>query len=140
MSGLHLLMILAELMTSHAPLPKVHSHAIWHKNNFEILLNIPLEHALTKHGLVYSNAPWSLPWCSSTNLQFPHRVPFTNEEKMPWCPCPFKRLNLRFKDAMSDFWPQTLKNRFLGVNGISKSITRSNKKKNLTFTFNDQEP
>ena len=27
--------------------------------------------------------------CSSRNLQFPHRVPFT-EEKMPWCPCPFK--------------------------------------------------
>ena len=27
--------------------------------------------------------------CSSRNLQFPHRVPFT-KEKMPWCPCPFK--------------------------------------------------
>ena len=27
--------------------------------------------------------------CSSGNLQFPHRVPFT-EEKLPWCPCPFK--------------------------------------------------
>ena len=27
--------------------------------------------------------------CSSRNLQFHHRVPFT-KEKMPWCPCPFK--------------------------------------------------
>ena len=27
--------------------------------------------------------------CSSRNLQFPHRVPFT-KEKMPWCPYPFK--------------------------------------------------
>ena len=27
--------------------------------------------------------------CSSRNLQFSHRVPFT-KEKLPWCPCPFK--------------------------------------------------
>ena len=27
--------------------------------------------------------------CSSRNLQFPQRVPFT-KEKMPWSPCPFK--------------------------------------------------
>ena len=27
--------------------------------------------------------------CSSRNLQFPHRVPFNND-KMPWCPRPFK--------------------------------------------------
>ena len=27
--------------------------------------------------------------CSSGNLQFPHRVPFSRE-KLPWCPCPFK--------------------------------------------------
>ena len=42
-----------------------------------------------------------------------------------------------FKDAMSDFCPQTLKNRFFWVNGISKSITHSNQKKSLTFTFNE---
>ena len=46
---------------------------------------------------------------------------------------------LPIKDAMSDFWPQTLKNSFFLVNGISKSITRSNEK-SLTFTFNGQEP
>ena len=27
--------------------------------------------------------------CSSTNLQFHYRVPFT-KKRMPWCPCPFK--------------------------------------------------
>ena len=26
----------------------------------------------------------------SKNLQFPHKVPFTTGEKMPWCPCHFK--------------------------------------------------
>ena len=28
--------------------------------------------------------------CSSRNLQFLHRLPFFRE-KMPWCPCPFKK-------------------------------------------------
>ena len=37
------------------------------------------------------------------------------------------------------FSPQTLKNRLFWVNGISKSITRSNEK-NSTFTSNGQEP
>ena len=37
----------------------------------------------------------------------------------------FQIKTIRFKDAMSGFWPQTLKNRIFWVNGISKSITRS---------------
>ena len=28
--------------------------------------------------------------CSSRNLQFPYRIPFTEEKKMRWCPCPFE--------------------------------------------------
>ena len=46
--------------------------------------------------------------------------------------------DLPLKDAMADFWPQPLKNRFFLVIGISKSITRPNE--SLTFTFNGQEP
>ena len=38
------------------------------------------------------------------------------------------------KDAMSDFWPKTLKKICFWVNGISKSITRSNEKK-FNFYF-----
>ena len=39
--------------------------------------------------------------CSSTNLQFHHRVPFT-KEKMPWCPCPFKNKVYRPLDDIQD--------------------------------------
>ena len=31
---------------------------------------------------------------SSRNVQFSHRVPFT-KEKMPWCPCPFKKQSIQ---------------------------------------------
>ena len=41
-------------------------------------------------------------------------------------------ITIIIKDAMSDFWPQTLKKKFFWVNGISKSITHSNEK---TFNF-----
>ena len=44
--------------------------------------------------------------CSSINLQFPHRVPFT-KEKMPWCPCPFKNEAYRLKDTSDKTGTQT---------------------------------
>ena len=31
--------------------------------------------------------------CSRRNWKFPHRVPIT-KEKMPWCPCPFKKQSI----------------------------------------------
>ena len=63
----------------------------------------------TKAGLILQGdnegnclrVPWSfalLPLkCSSTNLQFHPRMPFT-KKKMPWCPCPFK--NEAYSPAM----------------------------------------
>ena len=49
--------------------------------------------------------------CSSTNLQFHFRVPFT-EKKMPWCPCPSK--NEAYSPGFSDGLTLTTRAKFHG--------------------------
>ena len=50
------------------------------------------------YGAIAPTPPWS--YCLGAlemqhkNVQFPHKVPFTNE-KMPWCPYPFKTKHTR---------------------------------------------
>ena len=52
--------------------------------------------------------------CSSRNLQFPHRVPFT-KEKMPWCSCPFKNEAYSPDDAHQSGPKVILPSRTLGT-------------------------